>query len=83
MRKYLLILVLIITCIICFLLMTVGFKIGNLKIVKSYDDVTAINLEKKQIISELKQKNSSEFIAKTAALNSAVQEYKNKKTQYD
>lgn len=83
MRKYLLILVLIITGIICFSLMFFGLRFGKFTVIKSYNDVAVVSTEKKQILSELKQKNSTEFLAKKAALNSAVQEYKNKKSQYD
>lgn len=83
MRKYLLILILIITGVLCFSLIIGGFKIGNLKLIKSYSDVANISLEKKEIISDLKQKNGAEFISKKTALNSAVQEYKNKKNQYE
>lgn len=83
MRKCLLILILIITGVLCFSLIIGGFKIGNLNLIKSYNDVATISLEKKDAISELKQKNGAEFIAKNTALNSAVQEYKNKKAQYE
>ena len=83
MRKYLLILILIITGIICFSLMFFGLKIGNLTIINSYNDVVSISKEKKQVLSELKQKNTIEFVAKKATLTTAVQEYKNKKSQYD
>lgn len=83
MRKCLLILVLIITGVLCFSLMIGGLKVGEMKLVKSYNDVATISQEKKQIVSDLKQKNSAEFVAKRAALNTAVQEYKTKKTQYD
>lgn len=83
MRKYLLILVLIITGVLCFSLMIGGLKIGNFNLIKSYNDVATISLEKKQIISDLKQKGSAEFLSKNAALNTAVQEYKNKKAKYE
>ena len=83
MRKYLLILILIITGVLCFSLMIGGLKVGDFKLVKSYNDVSKISQEKKQIVSDLKQKNATEFMAKKAALNTAVQEYKTKKAQYD
>ena len=83
MRKYLLTLILIITGVLCFSLIIGGLKVGDFKLVKSYDDVSKISQEKKQIVSELKQKNDTEFMAKKAALNTAVQEYKTKKAQYD
>lgn len=83
MRKILLTLILIITGVLCFSLIVGGFKVGNMKIVKDYSDVSTISQEKKEIASELKQKNSIDFIAKKTALNTAVKEYKNKKAQYD
>lgn len=83
MRKCLLILILIITGVLCFSLMVGGFKVGDIKLIKSYDDVAKISQEKADIVSELKQKNGTEFMAKKAALNTAVKEYKNKKAQYD
>lgn len=78
MRKYLLILVLIITCVLCFLLMSFG-----LAFIPSYKEVNTSLAEKRQVLAELGTKNSTEFFAKQTALNSAVQEYKNKKSQYD
>ena len=83
MRKYLLTLILIIAGVLCFSLIMSGLEFGDFKLVKSYDDVSKISQEKKQIVSELKQKNATEFMAKKAALNTAVQEYKTKKLQYD
>ena len=83
MRKYLLILILIIAGVLCFSIIISGFEIGNLKLIKSYDDVQKMSLEKKDLITELKQKNDAEFGAKIAALSAAVQEYKNKKAQYE
>ena len=78
MRKYLLILVLIISCILCFLVMSFGFTF-----IPSYKEVNASLAEKRQVLTELSTKNSTEFFAKQTALSSAVQEYKNKKAQYD
>lgn len=83
MRKYLLILILIITGVLCFSLIVSGFEIGNLKLIKSYNDIQKMSLEKKELITELKQKNDAEFVAKTAALSSAAQEYKNQKAKYE
>lgn len=83
MRKFLLTLILIITGVLCVSLMIGGLKVGDMKIIKSYSDVAKISEEKKEIVSDLTQKNSTEFGAKKAALNTAVKEYKNKKAQYD
>ena len=78
MRKYLLILILIITALICLLLM--NFGLGP---IPSFAEVEQARFEKQQALGELNYKNSTEFTAKKAALNSAVEEYKNKKNQYD
>lgn len=83
MRKCLLILILIITGVLCFSLMIGGLKVGDIKLVKSYNDVATVSQEKKQVVSDLKQKNSVEFVAKRNALDTAAQEYKTKKAQYD
>lgn len=83
MRKCLLTLILIITGVLSVSLMIGGLKVGDMKIIKSYSDVATISQEKKEIVSNLAQKNSTDFIAKKAALNTAVKEYKNKKAQYD
>lgn len=82
MRKYLLILILIITGIMFFSLMFFGFRIGSFQI-NSYDNIETTSLEKKQLLAELNYKNTTEYTAKKSALDSAVQKYKNKKLQYD
>lgn len=46
MRKYILILSLVILAIICFCLMFFGIKIGKFKLVNSYNDVVQISSEK-------------------------------------
>lgn len=78
MRKYLLILILIITALVCLLLMSFG-----LGVIPSFAEVEQVRFEKQQVLGELNYKNSTEFTAKKAALNSAAEEYKNKKNQYD
>ena len=83
MRKFLLILILIISGIFCVYLIINGLKIGNMNLIKSYDEVATISAEKKQIISDLKQRNGAEFVSKNTALISAVQAYNNKKSQYE
>ena len=83
MRKYLLILILIITGVLCFSLIIGGLEIGNLKLIKSYSDVEEMSLAKKDAVTELKQKNGAEFAAKSTALASAAEEYKTKKAQYE
>ena len=83
MRKYLLVLILIVSGILCFSLMIGGLNVGDFKLIKSYDEVASISAEKKQIVTELKQTNGTEFVSKNTALSSAVNAYKNKKAQYE
>ena len=78
MRKYLLILILIISALVCLLLMSFG-----LGVIPSFAEVEQVRFEKQQVLGELNYKNSTEFTSKKAALNSAAEEYKNKKNQYD
>ena len=78
MRKYLLILILIISALVCLLLMSFG-----LGVIPSFAEVEQVRFEKQQVLGELNYKNSTEFTAKKAALNSAAEEFKNKKNQYD
>lgn len=82
MRKYLLILILIVFAIACFCLMFFGFKIGFLK-VNNYNSVVAISSEKNEILSQLTYKNTTEFEEKKHELSNAIEEYKVKKSQYD
>ena len=63
MRKYLLILVLVITCLLCFLLMNFGFTI-----IPSYKEVNISSTEKKQVLAGLNTKNSTEFLAKNTKI---------------
>ena len=82
MRKYILNLMLIIFILLFFLIMFFGFKIGNYKI-SSYREIQVANTKRNNLISELNYKNDIEFNTKKSALKTAVQEYNNKKSQYD
>ena len=70
MRKYLLILILIISALVCLLLMSFG-----LGVIPSFAEVEQVRFEKQQVLGELNYKNSTEFTAKKAALNSAAEEF--------
>ena len=82
MRKYLLIIILIVLAILCFSLMISGFKIGIFKI-NSYSDIQELNAQRNILLSELDQKNSVEFKQKQSEISEAVNNYKDKKAQYD
>lgn len=82
MRKAILILLLFIMCVCFFSIMCFGFKIGNLK-VNSYSEIETANIEKKVLLSQLNEKNVTEFNNKKAALNKAIQVYQSKKSEYD
>lgn len=82
MRKYILIIALILLAIICFLIVGVGFKLGPLKIY-SYLEVNSANSERKVLIKELNEKNGSEYEKTQTSLASAVKKYQTKKEEYD
>lgn len=82
MRKYILILILIIFAILCFCIMFFGIKIGGFKI-NSYKDVVAVSSQKNELLSELNYKNTTEFEEKKKNLSNAVKEYNSKKATYD
>lgn len=82
MRKYVLIIILIVLAIVCFCLMFFGMKIGFFKI-NSYNEVVAVSSEKNEILSQLTYKNTTEFEGKKHELSNAIEEYKVKKAQYD
>lgn len=83
MRKYILILSLVILAIICFCLMFFGIRIGKFKLVNSYNDVVQISSEKNKLLSELNYKNTTEFDNKKQELLDATKDYKIKKENYD
>ena len=82
MRKYLLILGLIILVILCVNLIISGFKIGKFKI-NSYSEIAKISAEKNEILDELKQKNSVDFKKKIEDLKTLTEQYKAVKADYD
>jgi hypothetical protein len=83
MRKYLLLIALVIVAIIFFVIMFFGIKIGNFTIVNSYKDIETLSNEKNTLLAELNYKNNNDFSAKKLALESAVDEYNTKKSKYD
>lgn len=82
MRKYVLILILIIVAILCINLIAFGFRVGKLKI-NSYKDISRLSIEKNELLSSLNQKNTTEFKEKISELKKATENYKVVKAQYD
>lgn len=82
MRKYLLIIVLVILAIICLSLVLFGFEIGKFKI-NSYTEIKQISAERNLALTNLKHKNFAEFTQKKENLKDSVEEYKVKKAEYD
>jgi hypothetical protein len=82
MRKYVLILILVIVAILCINLVVFGFKIGKFKI-NSYNDISRLSIEKNELLSDLNKKNTTEFKDKINELKKSTDNYKIVKTQYD
>lgn len=82
MRKYLLILIVIIVAILCVNLVINGFKIGKFKI-NSYSEIAKISSEKDALLTELNQKNSAEFKQRIENLKTSTENYKKVKAEYD
>ena len=82
MRKYILIIILIISAIICINLISFGFRIGNFKI-NSYSEIEKNSLEKDKLLDDLNKKNYNEFKKKVNDLKLATESYKTTKVQYD
>lgn len=82
MRKYLLIILLIIIAIVFIWIACFGVSIGKFKI-NSYSEIIAMNNEKKELLAQLDNKNTKEFEKKKKTLNAAVSEYKTTKKEYD
>lgn len=82
MRKFILVLLLIILSIISFCIISIGINIGPLKIY-SYSEIEKANFERKNLLAELNNKNENEFETTQELLSSAVEEYQEKKEQYN
>lgn len=82
MRKYILILILVVFAVLCFNLIVFGFKLGRFKI-NSYSELGKISQEKDEVLTQLNDKNSKDFNKKIEELKKATSKYKNVKTEYD
>lgn len=82
MRKYVLVILLIVLAIICFLIIGAGIKVGPFRIY-SYSDVSKASSERKTLLSSLNEKNITEYEANKKLLSSATRKYQLKKAEYD
>lgn len=80
MRKYVLVMILIILTIIGFLI--VGFGIKPIKIY-SYKQIELANKDRKALLAELNEKNVNEFEQVKKSLSTSVKNYQTKKAEYD
>lgn len=82
MRKIILAIILIISCVICFGVICYGFEIGPVK-VNGYSTVASLSAKKTELLAKLNEKNVTEFNAKKDNLQKVVDDYNTKKTEYD
>lgn len=82
MRKFILVVLLIVVAIICFCIIGIGIKIGPLKIY-SYKEIQKASSERKVLLAELNEKNGNEFETTQKSLLSSAEKYQEKKEQYD
>jgi len=81
MRKFVLIILLVVLAIICIFIIGVGIKIGPFKIY-SYPEVLAASKERKELL-EFNEENLQEFENIQSSLKSAAKKYETEKTKYD
>lgn len=82
MRKIILAIILIISCVICFGVICYGFEIGPVK-VNGYSTVASLSAKKTELLAKLNEKNVTEFNAKKDNLQKVVDDYNTKKAEYD
>ncbi len=83
MRKSILTLILIISIILCFIIIFLGIKIGNLTLINSYKNVEELSAQKRELLSELNYKNTKEYEEKKYKLEESIKNYKDIKGIYD
>ncbi len=83
MRKSILTLILIISIILCFIIIFLGIKIGNLTLINSYKNVEELSAQKRELLSELNYKNTKEYEEKKYKLEDSIKNYKDIKGIYD
>lgn len=82
MRKIILAIILIISCVVCFGVICYGFEMGPIKI-NGYSEIANLSATKNRLLAELNEKNVNEFNSKKEALQTVVNDYNTKKAEYD
>ncbi|MBR3882238.1 MAG: hypothetical protein IKJ36_03115 [Clostridia bacterium] len=82
MRKIILAIVLIISCVVCFGVICYGFEIGPAK-VNGYSTIENLSAKKDNLLLKLNEKNITEFNSKKDNLQAVVDDYNTKKAEYD
>ena len=82
MRKYLLIIITIMTAAIFFYIVLWGFQLGKIR-VYSYKEIASIAREKETLLSILHEKNTNQYDKTLKALQTAIQTYEKTKSDYD
>ena len=82
MRKAILGIILMISCVICFGIICYGVEIGPIKI-RSYAEIAKLSATKNSLLAELNEKNVNDFNSKKEALQTVVNDYNTKKAEYD
>lgn len=82
MRKYILIVLLIFITIIGCFIVGIGAKLGPLKIY-SYHQISSASNERKKLLVELNEKNTTEYVQTKKAILLAAEKYIVKKDEYD
>ena len=82
MRKYILIILVVLLSIVSLLVVTYGYRIAWFEVL-GYKEIREKTKNEKQLVEELENKNSKEFNTKTDALEKVTEEYQTTKAEYD
>lgn len=82
MRKYILIILVVLLSIVSLLVVTYGYRIAWFEVL-GYKEIGEKTRNEKQLVEELDNKNSKEFNTKTDALEKVTEEYQTTKAEYD
>ena len=82
MRKVFFIGCLLVLCLIFFIFVLFGFKLGPIKLM-SYDEIEILNINKKVLLSELESKRNTEYENKEKELKEASLKYESVKSEFD
>ena len=82
MRKYILIILVLLLSIISLLIVVFGYRIAKFEVL-GYKEIGAKTTQEKDLVEELEQKNSKDFVTKTKALEKATEDYRVAKSEYE